>query len=293
MYSTHKPSAAHLMRLHQIAPEFSVVHAQDEAQARAAAPIAQIILGHRYLSQVVGETTHLKWVQSTAGGVDHLPLSLLHANHVLLSRCTTSSDAIAKHAYNLYLQLETPVLPQARRAMILGFGSIGKRIAKIARQNEMIILGVCRHQNESAKKLCDRLFFDHSWEDALSAVDVCFVCLPLLKGNKNVLNQDLINNFGKNTIIVNVGRPQTIDEEYLVRRLKNGKLAGYATDVAGLHLSKIKNELTHLNLIVTPHVAAHYKDREIELEGYIEKQLVSYLSGSPLENLISYDEYQI
>lgn len=291
MYSTHEPSEAHIERLHTLAPEYKIVVAHSEAEARAHASDAEIILGHRYLSQVVETANQLKWVQSTAGGIDHLPLLLLQEKNVLLSRAVTSSQAIAKHAFTLFSQLEQASDTSAKVAMILGLGAIGSEVAKIAKSHNLLVWGVRRQHSTTSERLCDRLFTDQTWKDALPQVDVCFVCLPLLKGNVHVLDKDLITTCSERTIIVNVGRSLTIDEDAIIEMLKEGKLAGYGTDVAGPQVISTQDAHPELNLVVTPHIAAHYPGRDRDLESFIEMQVSAYVKGLEVENKVIYDEY--
>ena len=77
MYSTHEPSAIHIETLEKLLGEGTVLLAKSENDAKKKASDVEIIFGHRYLQQVLPYAENLRWVQSTAGGIDRLPLEAL------------------------------------------------------------------------------------------------------------------------------------------------------------------------------------------------------------------------
>jgi hypothetical protein len=72
MYSNFLASDRHIATLTRLGCNRRVHIARDETDAAAHAPHAEIILGHRYLRQVLPCAKRLRWVQSTAGGIDIL-----------------------------------------------------------------------------------------------------------------------------------------------------------------------------------------------------------------------------
>ena len=74
MYSTHSPSQEHISRLQGIDPSIQVSVADSVENAIKHGRTADIIFGHRYLAQCLPYGAKIRWVQSTAGGVDRLPL---------------------------------------------------------------------------------------------------------------------------------------------------------------------------------------------------------------------------
>jgi len=117
-YSTFAPTAQHLATLRSLAGNEPVHVAENEADAIAHAPNARIVLGHRYLRQILPHVTRLEWVQSTAAGVDILQAPALLKQNVIVSRCPANSEAIAQHALALAwaLQRRLPEYVQAQTA---------------------------------------------------------------------------------------------------------------------------------------------------------------------------------
>ena len=306
MYSTHRPAPEHLQALASLGDDLSVVSVNSEEDALRVVNDAEIILGHRYLRQSLPAARRLKWVQSSAGGVDKLPLQMLAGKEVLLTRCSAPSGMIARHAYTMAWALlrNLPVsirnmdvdpsalrwLPRPRVALIIGMGNIGCELAAFLKQDGIDVWGVKRR---TAKKPdgCDRLFGPDEWQDVVSEVDLCFMCLPLTQKTRQIMNADALSRLPDHAVVVNVGRGATVDEAALLTQLKEGRLGGAGLDVlapdspfAGYRAED------DLNLIITPHVSSHYLERSRELEQFFERQVAAYLHNEPLQNVVEFPE---
>lgn len=311
MYSTHQVSQQHINNLQQMAAGYEVVVAGSEAEALMYAPRTKIIFGHRYLRQVLEVAPHLRWVQSTAGGVDRLPLAELKNKKVVLSRSTLGSQPIAEHALLLLSNLQEKLLANYSEVsnsskpsdysniLIVGYGHIGQAIAKKLKSSsskKYQVWGVKRKPLDTLNPLADQVFTDDSWQGRLSEVDAVMVALPITITTHQLLSKDVLKKLPAHALIINVGRGETVDEEYVISMLKNKKLAGYAADVVGPFLKQLAQEeleqhQNNLPLLLTGHVAAHHPDRSQIIEAFSEQQLDRYLHAKPLENIIEYHEY--
>ncbi len=90
-----------------------------------------------------------------------------------------------------------------------------------------------------------------------------------------------------NAVIVNIGRGAIIDEQALVRALKEGWIAGAALDVFQQEPLSGESELWGLdNVILTPHISGgtpRYMERAVAL---FCDNLRRYLAGEPLRNVV-------
>src|SRR5215216_3324198 len=159
-YGLFEPTAAHVQNLRGLVDD--VVVANSESEAIKAAPEAEVMLGHRFLRQCLPFAPHLRWVQSTAGGVDRLPLVELRERQVQLTRTTHTAPTIARHAVTMAWAVQRRLpeavrqqakqiatrefswLPEPRTAMIFGTGHIGRAIAQILKREGMRVIGVKR-----------------------------------------------------------------------------------------------------------------------------------------------------
>ena len=310
MYSNHPPSPGHLRVLAGQRPNIEVVVARDERDAVEHARDAQIVLGHRYLRQSLPGAKRLKWVQSTAAGVDNIVVPELRPAGPILTYAPIFYEQIAVHAFAMALAVvrripeaaraqaegrwrgpcpEIDMLRMPRTSMIIGMGRIGRAISAILRRNGIRVLGNFRRPPSDAVEHCDEILAGDSWRDSLSRVDLCFLALPLTTETTGLFDADAIGRLPSHAVLVNVGRGPTLDEAALVRRLRDGTLGGAALDVLTEIPCSRENPLwTTPRLLITPHVGAFDPDRQKALEAYIEAQVVRYLEGQELLNVVAY-----
>lgn len=292
MYSTHEVSSEHLQQLATLAPGYKVIKVNSEEEALEHAPQTEVILGHRYLTQSLPQAKNLKWIQTTAAGVDQLPLSEFKKNNIVLTRCVESAQAIAQHAHSLFEKLRGHhTQKHYKNALILGLGQIGQNIAQII-SKDMTVWGVKRQPDNQST--VDQVFFNNEWKNRLPEVDVVFLSLPHTSSTVNLLSQELLDRLPPHALIINVGRGETLNEEHLIHKLRAGELGGFATDVRGPYLKTLSTENMEKlpePFIITNHVASHYETRGKDIEDFVEKQLASYLNKQPLKHMIDYDEY--
>jgi phosphoglycerate dehydrogenase-like enzyme len=287
MYSTHQPSAGHRARLE--AAGCSVGLADSEASALRLAADAEVVFGHRYLRQILPHAPRLRWVQSTGGRVDNLPLGELAQRGILVSRSTCMSGLIARHAHTLAWALTRGLgeffhpdrgweprhdwRPLPRKAMVLGTGTIGAEILRLVAADGVDVCGV----NRSTP----------AWRSALPDTDWVFLTLPLTTGTAGFFDRDALAALPPTASLILVGRPETLDFDALCDALAAGRLGAAAFDV----LRPEWKDRTHPiwrtpRLWITPHVAAHAAERGARQEAEAEEQLARYRRGEDPEHLV-------
>ncbi|MFO8099843.1 MAG: D-2-hydroxyacid dehydrogenase [Salinibacter sp.] len=305
MYSTHAPSAEHITRLESRHGGVRVSVADSEADARAQAQTADVIFGHRYLRQCLPQARRLRWVQSTAGGVDRLPLDALAKQGVMLTRMTVSAPVIARHAVTLAWavtrRLPEAVArqregqwdasfdwpPQPQRAAVFGMGAVGKAVAQCLHADGITVYGVRRRSQETMPAPFARVYDRTSWRDVLPHVDWCILALPHTAGTRGQFDREALSRLPAHAVLVNVGRGETVITSDLVQVLEQGHLSGAALDVISPSPTGPDDPVWHTpRLLLTPYVAAHSRERPAALERFCEAQLARYRAGTPLQNQV-------
>lgn len=131
---------------------------------------------------------------------------------------------------------------------IVGYGRLGKRIAKYAKLLGMkTITYDVKNKDLNIKKL-------------IKQSNVIVITASSYDGRK-VLTKEHLKNLKKNTYIVNTSRYFSVDEDEIIKKLKSGLLLGYATDsIEGEYDKNLykKNKFIKLsekyNIIITPHL---------------------------------------
>ena len=298
MYSTDQPSEEHLNTLSRIAPDHNVVHVSSEAEAVSHAEHATIILGHRYLWQVLPYAKQLEWVQSSAAGIDHLLTKDLLSLRPILTTTPIFADVIAFHAISLAFTLIRKSCSVdfsgqypggiPRKVMILGTGHIGKKIAKFLRQFDCDIIGVNTGRDSSVEGFDKLIGYRQDWKAGIGSVDILFISLPNTPETKEIVDLSVIDRLKEHACIVNVGRGTTIDHHALLARLETGKISA-GLDVVDSVDQTVLNRLRLLpNVIITPKTATFHPERRQKFEHYAEEQLQRYILREPLRNIYEY-----
>ncbi len=163
---------------------------------------------------------------------------------------------------------------------LIGFGSIGKEVAKLATAFNMKIL------------VCSRTVYQKYENDNLKFVDIDYLYknsdiislhCPLFKSTEKLIDQDAIEKMKEGVTIINTSRGGLIDEPALIEGLKN-KIGYACLDVLTSEPPKKDNELFKLeNVYITPHIAwAAYETRKRlldiafdNLKGFIDKKAIN------------------
>ena len=117
-----------------------------------------------------------------------------------------------------------------------------------------------------------------SIEDLVKNVQFISLHVPANKHTENMINEDLINIMNRETIIINAARGALIDEEALIKALKNKKIAGAGLDVYCEEPLKNKDLYSiEDNLILTPHIGSSTKETQISAAVTIAEKISDYL----------------
>lgn len=133
---------------------------------------------------------------------------------------------------------------------LVGYGSIGACVAKIARALGMNVYGY----NRKGKVDDNAVYAQLDW--IIENCDVISLHCPLGADNAKMINEQTLAKMKKGAIVINTARGGLVDEEAVVDALDSGKLAGYAADVSASEPPAKDNRLlSHPKAIITPHIA--------------------------------------
>jgi D-3-phosphoglycerate dehydrogenase len=143
---------------------------------------------------------------------------------------------------------------------ILGFGRIGKAIGQIAHKGfGMNVLYYDAFRFEAMEQEIKAV--KTSLDDILSRSDFISINLPMLPETKNLIGARELSLLKPTAYILNLARGPIWDEKALESVLKDGKIAGAASDVFAVEPATKDHPLLKLeNFIATPHMAAHTQE---------------------------------
>lgn len=140
---------------------------------------------------------------------------------------------------------------------IIGYGSIGKKVAKIAQAFSMKVIVYTPHPPKENKRTIEESSIEFvELDDLCSKADIISLHCPLNEDTKGIINRDRLAKMVDGVIIINTARGPLIDEYYLAVALQTNKVKYAALDVLGTEPPTTDNKLTDIeNCIITPHIA--------------------------------------
>ena len=171
------------------------------------------------------------------------------------------------------VQLETL---NNKNILFFGKGSINQEIAKY------IKVFNCKYSfiDSNSKKN----FFIKKLKEA----EIVICALPGTRKTKMLFDKELINSLSKQTILINVGRGNLINEKYLIKKLKNNSLKGAILDVTAEEPLTKNNPLWNCaNLILTQHTGGGYKNEMMDKVNFFLDNFQKYVKNRKVLNKIN------
>ena len=163
---------------------------------------------------------------------------------------------------------------------IIGFGSIGRRVAKIAEALGMNILVHTRTIRDNSANYV-------SLDELLKNSDIISLHCPLTAENSEMMNADSFAKCKEGAYFINTARGGLVNEQALFDALSSGKLSGAAVDVISAEPMKADCVLVNApNILITPHsawVPVSTRKRHVKI---VENNLSAYLGGAPQNKIV-------
>lgn len=271
------------------------------------------------------QASRLRWVQLRSAGADRALNSPLFQTPVIF---TTSSGV---HAINVAEYVFTVVLawshrfprmlewqqreqwpPNPQRSSlfmpeelkgkaigIVGYGSIGRQVARLATAFGMRVLAMQRETDhrdhgflfpgvgDPEGTLPDRYYTPDQLHEMLSESDIVVVAVPLTSQTQGMFDQAAFQAMKPTAFLVNIARGDVCNEADLIRALEDQQIAGAALDVFHQEPLPSNSPLWKLpNVFISPHITGltpRYDERAAMI---FEENLRRYLAGEPLYNVV-------
>ena len=264
-----------------------------------------VVLGQPDLvAAALTEMPSVRWVQSSWAGVTPL-LDLGRSDYMLTGVKDTFGAQMAEYVLSYVLANELKVFERLGRQAnhnwwdepsgtlkgktlgIMGTGSIGCYIAKVAQTFGMHIIGFSR--NGAAVEGFDRVFAANQLGVFLAEPDYLVCVLPDTPGTRHLLDATAFRAMKNQCYLVNVGRGSLIDEKDLAAALVKGELAGAVLDVFQDEPLPQDSPLWNApGLIVTAHIAATSWPEDIA--AIFRENYMRYIEGEPLKYRIDFEQ---
>jgi glyoxylate reductase len=171
---------------------------------------------------------------------------------------------------------------------IIGFGRIGRRVARRARGFEMRVLysDQTRGPLETEKELnaefvdLDRLFRE---------ADFITLHVPLLPETRHLISRESLEKMKRTAFLINTSRGPVVDEGALVEALENKKIAGAALDVYEHEPRVHPGLLARRDVILAPHLASASLETRTKMAVMAATNAVALFCGRRPPNALNAD----
>lgn len=188
----------------------------------------------------------LRWIQSTAAGVDKL-LPLVPSHVILTSTRGIHAEKGGEYALTALLMLnhQVPRFVTAQRrkewdqffatpiagktVLVLGAGAIGTEVARLSRALGVRVLGISR--SGTANPAFHACFASQQLHDILPQADFLLILLPLTQETEGLIGRREFDLLPAHAGVINLGRGAVIDNDALADKLRKGELSGAVLDV--------------------------------------------------------------
>lgn len=297
----------HVAQIQAAAPEAEVIDAGQE-RVDAELPSADIFVGHAKVPvdwQRVVAAGRLKWIQSSAAGLDHCLVPEVIASDIVVSSAAgLFAPQVAEQTLALlygslrrltvfwqatqrkeFIRRPTDDL-RGKTVGIVGLGGNGRKIA--AALAPMDIRLVATDYFPVDKPDCvDQLWPADRLAELMSVSDIVILALPLNASTRGLIDGSMLAKMPAGSYLINVARGQVVVEADLVAALQSGQLAGAGLDVTEIEPLPAESPLWDMpQVIITPHVGAQSARRVDDTTDLVCENIRRYLGGKSLWNQV-------
>jgi phosphoglycerate dehydrogenase-like enzyme len=171
--------------------------------------------------------------------------------------------------------------------LIVGFGRIGQRLAKLARAFDLRVLGVRRNPSAGSEG-ADEIHGTDRLPGLLPRADFVALTCPLTPETQGLIGAAAFAAMKPSAYLINVARGRCVEEPALLAALAEGRIAGAGLDCFADEPLPAASPLWALdNVLITPHAAGEtrrYEDNVLDL--LVENLGRLWVGKLPLQNQI-------
>ncbi len=274
------------------------------------------------------QAPNLRWIQFHYAGVDHArEAPILRKSGVVATTLSgAAASQLAEYIVMMLLALGhrlpamfehqkrstwpkdrwerfSPLELRVSKVGIVGYGSIGRQVARILQPFGATVLAAKRdamHPEDHGYSMpglgdpggdyIHRLYPAEALRSMAKECDFLVVCVPLTSKTRNLIDEGILAAMRPTSFLVDVSRGGVVDHNALIAALREHKIAGAALDVFPDEPLPAESPLWKFpNVIISPHISGNtpfYDERAADM--FIEN-LSRYLSREPLLNRLDLD----
>ena len=266
---------------------------------------AEIILCNKSIMNrmTLKDAKNVKYIGLFATGYNNVDIEYTNERNITVCNAGSySTNAVAQHVFALILEHYnkvgeynkfvkdggwihsekfSPFKPMkemdGRTLGIVGYGSIGKKVAKIAQAFDMKVLAY----NRSPKKDESVRFVE--MDELLEKSDIVSIHCPLNSDSEKMCNKEFFEKMKDGALFINTSRGGVVDEQALIDAVKSKKISGAGLDVVAVEPMEKHEEILDIdNIIITPHSAWAPVETRTRLVEIVKNNIKKWVAGAPV-----------
>ncbi len=257
-------------------------------------------------AQLLEAAPRLRVIARPGVGYDTVDLAAATRHKVAVTVAAGTNDqSVADHAFGLLLMASRGLLtavnsvqahgwdrPTGTEAWrktlaIVGYGRIGRAIARRARGFDMRVLVVTPRPDPADKEV---EFV--SLDEALTQADFVSLSAPLTPQTEGLINASTLAQMKKGAFLINTSRGGLIDEAALAEAVMSGHLGGAAVDVLRQQGANSPSPLIGVpGILVTPHMATLTRESMARVAMSVAAGVIAVLRGERAANTVNPEVY--
>ena len=267
----------------------------------------EVIFGGRLPQNVITRAPRLKWVQVMSAGVEgFLDTDMIASPVVLTNVSGIHATPISEFVLALMLMFVkqaplsfqmkqekqwrrlTPTVLRSKTVGIVGLGSIGREVARLAQAFDMRVLATRRSAKEVGRaRYVDIMLPQSQLRELLGESDFVVLAVPLTPETRKLIGEEELRSMKPTAYLINIARGGIVDEPVLIRALDEHWIAGAGLDVFATEPLPADSRLWELpNVILSPHISGAAEDYVLRATEIFLENLRRYLNGKKLLNVV-------
>jgi len=264
----------------------------------------------RFDRATIAQLPELKLIAVSATGHECIDVDACRSHGITVTNVRDwSTPAVAEHAFAMILSLRRQLLvyreavaagewqrshfygvlkdtlPQDLHGctlVIVGYGALGKRLARLGEAFDMKVV-IAERKGQTPR--AGRVAFD----DALAQADVLCIACPISEDTRNLIDAPELARMKGDATLINTARGGIVNEQALADALREGRIGAAGLDSLAQEPPRDGNPLLSLqqpNLIMTPHMAFASNSTLARLVEQLLSNIESFVAGAP-RNVVS------
>jgi phosphoglycerate dehydrogenase-like enzyme len=283
-------------------------NAEAEGKLSTCLAQAEIIFGLRLPKNILARSPKLKWIQVMSAGVEHFLDVDMRNSHVRLTN-VSGIHAVPMSEFVLGMMLMftkqsvpclelkrnkkwtrlTPGVLKSKTVGIVGLGSIGREIARLARAFHMYVIATNRSAGEfSRARYVDSLLPAEKLPELLKSSDFVVLSVPFTTETEHLIGEKELRMMKPTAYLINIARGGIIHEPSLIQALQEHWIAGAGLDVFATEPLPADSPLWDIpEVIFSPHVSGVRQDYAMASTNVFVENLKRYLGKKRLQNVVN------